>query len=1434
MKVARSVLRGVILACLLLTASAALAVDYTNNGTIASYSGTSGDDNLVNNGIIQGDVDMTQGGRDTVSNANGAEIQGSLSMSGNGGTITNNGAVIGLVYGNYFATGDVTINNGPTGAFNSDVTGIYYGLGSASITNAGVVTVLLYGNYGGTGNVSINNSGMVGNLLGNYLATGNVTINNTGTVAGQVLGNWGGTGEVTITNSATGVIDFLVGNGYGSGNVNIINAGTVSYLYGIQDGAGSVSIINSGTVANEIYGNYQSGGVGSQPLAENPVVITNSGSANNIYGNFGGTGDVTITNTGSVGQDIYGNYHGTGDVAITNSGGVGRYLYGNYYGTGDVTITNSASVTNRAYGNYHGTGDVNITNSGSFGNYLYGNYYGTGDVTINNAGSLGSYLYGNFRGTGDVTINNTGSVTNRAYGNYYGTGDVAITNSGSMASYLYGNDHGTGNVTITNSLGGSVLNNLYGSYVGQGNVSIVNAGTVNATLYGRYYGSGAVTINNSGTVVGTLYGNYQGTGNVTITNSGSAAAIHGNYNGSGSAAINNTGLVTGNIYGNNQNMMGPTETVNNPVTITNSGTVGGTIIANSGAGNSYITNSGTVGGDIYGGSGDDTVTMLTGSNVTGIVDGGGGTNTLNYQVAGSIDQASITAKYFNFQNYCFGSTGGGATTLTGVWNLAGNFAVAPGGSVDITGTMTTTGGTVVGGTLNVYGHTLNTASLDINGGGTANINGDANVSGATSVGGTLNVNSGGTLNTGSLGINSGGTANITGTTNVTGGTVVDGTLNVNSGGILNTGSLGINSGGTANIYGTTKVSGATTVAGILNVGSGGGFNSNSLLVNGGGNTSIAGTATVTDHTQVDGSLSVASGGNLTTGSLGISQGGAADVSGTLNAGSTDCAGLLHVNGALNSGTVVIRPSGYLWGSGAVNGGLTLYGTVAPGNSIGTLHVNGSLSFMPGSIYQAEISSDGKSDLIAVDGTASINGGRVSTGLPQALYKDRFAWNILTATGGVSGSFTGVDGQPKSHTLSLHAVSYADHVNLEVWRKPFASFAPGGAGELGAGLDGLVPLAVARKDSLANLIYTMDWSYSREQIASALVRLSPEMYTSYLSAGLEGSAIFDGALQRRQDETRLSGRHNLHRGPQGESLLAAVAEEAAPPAEIPVAGPQLQGWSFWGGALGSWSSRASGGGRLGWRQDLGGLAGGLDGKITDWLSLGLGLGATQSRLNWGQSYLSGGLKGLHSGLYAGAEAGGLHGQAALTYSQYQANGRRDIELPSASAGQATSDFRSWVGQARLGGGYEWRWQDWLTGPIAGLRYARIQQDGFREGGAGACSLGIEEADQDSLTSRLGWQASTKLNLGGLEIMPRLSLEWLHEYASGDPEITARFPGYESAPFRVSGQAPVADMALLRAGLTARVRDRFAAFVEYDAGYAADYSVNAIQAGLQFQF
>ena len=76
-------------------------------------------------------------------------------------------------------------------------------------------------------------------------------------------------------------------------------------------------------------------------------------------------------------------------------------------------------------------------------------------------------------------------------------------------------------------------------------------------------------------------------------------------------------------------------------------------------------------------------------------------------------------------------------------------------------------------------------------------------------------------------------------------------------------------------------------------------------------------------------------------------------------------------------------TGILMGTGQV-AGISSIGTVAPGNSIGTLHVNGPITFSIGasSIYAVELDASGASDRIVATGVATILGGTVSV-LPAA-------------------------------------------------------------------------------------------------------------------------------------------------------------------------------------------------------------------------------------------------------------------------------------------------------------------------------------------------------------------------------------------------------------------------------------------------------------------
>src|SRR3546814_18202305 len=87
------------------------------------------------------------------------------------------------------------------------------------------------------------------------------------------------------------------------------------------------------------------------------------------------------------------------------------------------------------------------------------------------------------------------------------------------------------------------------------------------------------------------------------------------------------------------------------------------------------------------------------------------------------------------------------------------------------------------------------------------------------------------------------------------------------------------------------------------------------------------------------------------------------------------------------------------------------GTIAPGNSIGTLNVAGNIGFAAGSTYEVEVNAAGEGDLIAASGAATIDGGSVKVLAGAGDYRPQTDYTILTADGGVSGTFTDVPPNP---------------------------------------------------------------------------------------------------------------------------------------------------------------------------------------------------------------------------------------------------------------------------------------------------------------------------------------------------------------------------------------------------------------------------------------
>ena len=116
-------------------------------------------------------------------------------------------------------------------------------------------------------------------------------------------------------------------------------------------------------------------------------------------------------------------------------------------------------------------------------------------------------------------------------------------------------------------------------------------------------------------------------------------------------------------------------------------------------------------------------------------------------------------------------------------------------------------------------------------------------------------------------------------------------------------------------------------------------------------------------------------------------------------------GNLVLGGTLG-GVLTVGPLGQLGGTGTV-GDTVVEGTIAPGDSIGTLTVDGDYTHRAGAVYAAEVNAAGEGDRIAVTGAATLEGGTVLVTAEPGDYRRLTRYTIVQAAGGVTGQFDSV-------------------------------------------------------------------------------------------------------------------------------------------------------------------------------------------------------------------------------------------------------------------------------------------------------------------------------------------------------------------------------------------------------------------------------------------
>ena len=196
-----------------------------------------------------------------------------------------------------------------------------------------------------------------------------------------------------------------------------------------------------------------------------------------------------------------------------------------------------------------------------------------------------------------------------------------------------------------------------------------------------------------------------------------------------------------------------------------------------------------------------------------------------------------------------------------------------------------------------------------------------------------------------------------------------------------------------------------------------------------------------------------------------------------------------VAGSLTTGS--LTNWGTLGGTGIIHAPVINYGTISPGNSIGALTVDGSVTFQPGSILFAELSENGESDLLKVTGSAVINGGIIKASVSRNALSQKLTWQVLSADGGMTGDFDGLECDTCTAVMVLRMACTNEGVSLEAERKPYADFGQTpNQRSVGHGLDAVANLAQGMGDAMATLLYNVNWEYSADQIQDLLAACNP--------------------------------------------------------------------------------------------------------------------------------------------------------------------------------------------------------------------------------------------------------------------------------------------------------------------------------------------------------
>lgn len=519
-------------------------------------------------------------------------------------------------------------------------------------------------------------------------------------------------------------------------------------------------------------------------------------------------------------------------------------------------------------------------------------------------------------------------------------------------------------------------------------------------------------------------------------------------------------------------------------------------------------------------------------------------------------------------------------------------------------------------------------------------------------------------------------------------------------------------------------------------------------------------------------------------------------------------GTLAVNGKLG-GSMDVLATGRLQGTGTV-GDTIVSGTIAPGNSIGTLNVAGNITFNPGSIYEVEVNAAGQGDKIIATGAATISGGTVKVLAGMGDYAPATTYTILTANGGRTGAFDSVTSNLAFLDPSL---SYdANNVYLTMTRNG-TSFQNVGFTRnqiaTGGGVEGL---------GFGNPLYDAVLNLSAPQARTAFDQLSGEIHASAKASMIEDSRFVRNAVNDR-----------IRAAFDGVGAAGGMVTTYVDGKPVPVAA-NTKGVALWGQGFGSWGHMDGDGNAARLNRKTGGFFVGLDTPVFETWRFGAVAGYSNTSFDAKDRHSSGSSDNYHLGLYGGTNWGNIAFRTGAAYTWHDVSTNRSVSF-SSFGNSLKGDYDTRTAQVFGELAYGVNMGATRFEPFANLAYVNLHTDGFSErGGAGA--LTSSSSNTDATFTTLGLRASSTFELNGASLTAKGALGWRHAFGGVTPISTMRFGGGDA--FTVAGVPIARNAAVIEAGLDLALTPNAALGVSYGGQFGSGISDQSVKANFNVKF